>query len=106
MVDAVNSIPATILPFPSGNGLTRILDDWQSIAVALRFATLFRGMSAGQAEKVRIVLEGEDGADPLADALAEMSAAVVALRGAAAELAGVDRLLASAADRVLAEAGI
>ena len=106
MADAVCSIPATILPFPSGNGLARILDDWQAIGLTLRLAGLYRGMAPAVAvDHIRASLKAE-GADPLADMMQDMSSALAALRSAAAELAGIDRLLASAADRVLAEAGI
>ena len=110
MADAVNSISAPVIPFPTDrarlpSSTFRHLDDWTRARNTALAAQIFGSTPMSAAEMVRAtVLEG--GADAIARMLEELSAAIGTMRGAVAELVAADHLISSAADRVLAEAGL
>ena len=103
---------ATILSFPTerfrnSDAIRLMLKHMGEIGIILQIAQAFRGIGDEEAgDKVRKIMEGSQGVDRLSSILEDTRALTTSLRSVATDLADIDRLIASAADRVLAEAGI
>ena len=110
MAAAIDSTPAPIIPFPIDRARPPVpsgerFDDWTRARNTALAAQIF-GSTPGEAtDMVRAtILEG--GADAIATMLEQLRSSIGVMRGAVAELVAADRLISSAADFVLAEAGL
>ena len=110
MATATDSRTAPVIPFPSDRARLPVpsggrYDDWTRARNTALAAQIFGSTPSEATDMVRATLI-EGGADAIATMLEQLRSSIGTLRGAIAELVAADRLISSAADRVLAEAGL
>lgn len=108
MATATDSTTASVILFPSDRVrapdlFQRAMDEWARARAALDAAEAFRGMTERDATStVRAMMFG-GGALAVAELMEGTGRAIHAVQSIARELAAIDRKIAEAADRVLAE---